>query len=101
MAPGFACIREVVRSRRGVWWGRGEDRISRASGWKMDSWQKPRGNLLTLEVHLGEKTLEERSWHQWELKQGHRQETKGQLKTLATKGEVRAGEESGISRRSR
>ena len=47
----------------------------------MDSWQKPRGNLLTLEVHLGEKILEE-TWHQWELKQGHRQETKGATKDL-------------------
>ena len=57
----------------------------------MDLRQKPGGNLLTLEAHLGGKILEE-LWHRVELKQGHRQETKGQLKTLATGGEGRSQE---------
>ena len=58
---------------------------------KMDLRQKPGGNLLTLEAHLGGKILEE-PWHRVELKQGHRQETKGQLKTLATGREGRSQE---------
>lgn len=58
---------------------------------KTDLGQKPGGNLLTLEAHLGGKILEE-PWHRVELKHGHRQETKGQLKTLATDGEGRSQE---------
>lgn len=63
---------------------------------KMDLRQKPGGNLLTLEAHLGGKILEE-PWHRVELKQGHRQETKGQLKDLGNRqGRQKPGEASTI-----
>lgn len=77
--------------QRCLWREVGRKGLAGLWGGKLDLRQKSGGNLLTLEAHLGGKILEE-PWHHLELKQGHRQGTKGQLKTLATGGEGRSQE---------